>query len=100
MPPEPPAPRSLLMPRRPSAAPSFLGVDHSPGTGGLAVLPADPRGDCERDMDRRIAEVIRRGLLTRGAALALHGEVVETHPDDPCSAHQLLTRSLEELVPA
>jgi hypothetical protein len=49
-------------------------------------------------MDRRIADVIRRGLLTRGAALALHGEVVETHPEDPCSAHQLLTRSLEELV--
>jgi hypothetical protein len=42
--------------------------------------------------------VIRRGLLTRGAALALHGEAVETHPEDPCSAHRLLTRSLEELV--
>jgi hypothetical protein len=88
------------MPRRPSAAPSFLCADHSSGTRTVPVPPPRAREDCERDMDRRIADVIHRGLLTRGAALALHGEAVETHPEDPCSAHRVLTRSLEELVPA
>jgi hypothetical protein len=84
--------------RRPFAVRSSHAVRHADACRdvGSAYL----RDECERDMDRRIAEVIGRGVLSRGAALALHGEVVETHPEDPCSAHRLLTRSLEELVPA
>jgi hypothetical protein len=86
------------MPRQPAAASLFVCADHSPGAGTVDVRSSHPRGDCDRDMDRRIAEAISRGILTPGAALALHGEVVETHPEDPCSAHRLLTRSLDELV--
>jgi hypothetical protein len=65
------------------------------------ALPAPrtaPRPDCIRDMDQRIAEAIRRHGLTRGAALALYGEVVETYPEDPCSARQVLEDALGDLV--
>jgi hypothetical protein len=92
------------MPHRTSVAdrpPSF--VPHG-RTGGDACHPSDgashSRHECVRDMDRRIADAVRRGGLTRGAALALHGEVVETHPEDPCSARELLELSLGELVTA
>jgi hypothetical protein len=57
-----------------------------------------PRPDCIRDMDQRIAEAIRRHGLTRGAALALYGEAVETYPEDPCSARQLLEDALGDLA--
>jgi hypothetical protein len=57
-----------------------------------------PRPDCIRDMDRRIAEAIRRHGLTRGAALALYGEAVATYPEDPCSARQLLEDALGDLT--
>jgi hypothetical protein len=57
-----------------------------------------PRPDCIRDMDRRIAEAIRQHGLTRGAALALYGEAVETYPEDPCSARQLLEDALGDLT--
>jgi hypothetical protein len=49
-------------------------------------------------MDRRIAEAIRQHGLTRGAALALYGEAVETYPEDPCSARQLLEDALGDLT--
>jgi hypothetical protein len=57
-----------------------------------------PRPDCIRDMDQRIADAIRQHGLTRGAALALYGEAVETYPEDPCSARQLLEDALGDLA--
>jgi hypothetical protein len=56
------------------------------------------RSSCVRDMDQRIADAVRRDGLTRGAALALYGEVMETHPEDPCSARDRLAEALGELV--
>jgi hypothetical protein len=90
------------MPRHTSIA-SLVPFVVAQGQAGETCRCRDEAGaqhECVRDMDRRIAEAVLAGGLTRGAALALYGEVVETHPDDPCSARQLLTRSLGDLVPA
>jgi hypothetical protein len=58
----------------------------------------DPRSACVRDMDRCIADAVSRHGLTRGAALALYGEAVERHPEDPCSAREQLAEALGDLV--
>jgi hypothetical protein len=48
------------------------------------------RVGCLRAMDERVAAAIRRGGVSRGTALALHGAAVEAHPDDPCAARDRL----------
>jgi hypothetical protein len=88
------------MPHLPMAVPvsrvsTARHVDHDecrPGPGGFG------RSDGVKDMDRRIADAIRHDGLTRGAALALYGEAVESAPEDPCTARDRLTASLGDLV--
>jgi hypothetical protein len=77
-----------------SAATGRLGHERCAAPGE----PAHVRSDCERDMDQRIGDAIRRHGLTRGAALALYGEAIETHPEDPCLARQQLEDALGDLV--
>jgi hypothetical protein len=72
-----------------------------PAAGGherCHVVGPHTRAECVRDMDARIARAIRSGGLTRGAALALYGDVVETHPEDPCAARDHLEDVLDELT--
>jgi hypothetical protein len=68
------------------------------GPDGCRHVEPHGRTDCVRDMDRRIAAAIRRDGISRGTALAIYGEAVETHPGDPCSAREQLTVALGELV--
>jgi hypothetical protein len=88
------------MPHLPMAVPvSRVSTARRADHDGCRVGAGDVgRSDCVKEMDRRIADAIRKDGLTRGAALALYGEAVEAAPEDPCAARDRLTASLGELV--
>jgi hypothetical protein len=75
-----------------------------PGRGDHAPCRASrhpaPRPSCLREMDERVATAIRREGVSRGTALALYGDAVTAHPDDPCAARDRLEALLAELVAA
>jgi hypothetical protein len=72
-------------------------MSHRSGSSPVAV-PTHVRSECVREMDRRVAVAISRDRVTRGAALAAYGAVMEQHAEDPCSAQRSLDAALDQLV--